>query len=65
MDADTRITIESLQVMFEAAGRRDEAYLAELVDRRLARHDSVRATDDAAACQAAGERAVGDGRAWA
>ena len=65
MEADTRITIESLQVMFEAAGRRDEAYLAELVDRRLARHDAVRATDHDAACQAAGERAVGDGRAWA
>jgi hypothetical protein len=65
MAADTRITIETLQVLFEAARQRDEAYLAEMVDQRITRHESMRATDDDAACQAAGERAVGDGRAWA
>lgn len=65
MAADTRITIEHLQVLFETARQRDEAYLAELVDRRIARHSAARVADDAAACDAAGERAVGDGRTWA
>jgi hypothetical protein len=63
--ADTTITIDHLQVLFEAARERDEAYLAEKVDERIARHNAMRTADDAAACQAAGERAVGDGRAWA
>jgi hypothetical protein len=56
------ITIEHLEVLFDAERERDEARFAELFARHMANHDARRDRDAEAESQARHERAVPDGR---
>lgn len=57
------ITIEHLEVLFDAERQRDEIRFAELFERHIGRHESRRTTDEQAEAQAAAERSIAPGRA--
>ena len=56
------ITIEHLEVMFEAERQRDEARFAELFAQHMAGHDEDRRRAAEAEAQAGRERSVTDAR---
>ena len=56
------ITIEHLQVLYDAQRQRDEARFAELFRRHIACHDDQRERAADAEAQAQRERAVGEAR---
>jgi hypothetical protein len=56
------ITIEHLEVLFDAERQRDEARFAELFRRHMSCHDDQRARAADAEAQAEAERAVGEAR---
>ncbi|MEA2128467.1 MAG: hypothetical protein QOJ85_1358 [Solirubrobacteraceae bacterium] len=59
------ITIEQLNVMFEAERQRDELVFAQLFARHIARYDAQRTSDADAEERARRERSVSEGRgAW-
>jgi len=56
------ITIELLEVLFDAERQRDEAIFAQLFARHIARHDDQRTHAAEADARASAERSVSDGR---
>ena len=59
------ITIEHLEVLFDAERQRDEVVFAELFARHVVRHDEQRAHAADVEARASRERAVADERgAW-
>jgi hypothetical protein len=59
------ITIEQLNVMFEAERQRDELVFAQLFARHIARYDAQRTSDADAEARARRERSIPEGRgAW-
>jgi hypothetical protein len=56
------ITIEQLDVRFDAARQRDEIVFAELFARHIARYDEQRKRDDVAEKRADAERSAFDTR---
>jgi hypothetical protein len=59
------ITIEQLDVLFDAERQRDEAVFAQLFARHIARYDAQRTSDADAEERARRERSVSEGRgAW-
>lgn len=52
------ITIEHLEVIFDAERQRDELVFAQLFERHIARHDERRGHDAEAEARACRERAV-------
>lgn len=56
------ITIEHLEVVFDAERQRDEVRFAELFARHMASHDDQRRRDADADARAGRERAVGEAR---
>lgn len=56
------ITIEHLEVLFEAERQRDEAVFAQLFARHIARHDSERKRVAETEARARSERSICDGR---
>lgn len=57
------ITIEHLEVLFDAERQRDEAVFAQLFARHIARHEDERERAAAADARAACERSIPEGRA--
>jgi hypothetical protein len=55
------ITIEHLQVLFDAERQRDEAVFARLFAQQMARYDAVRRGAREDAEQAASDRSMGSG----
>jgi hypothetical protein len=59
------ITIEQLNVMFDAERQRDELVFAQLFARHIARYDAQRTSDADAEERARRERSIHEGRgAW-
>jgi hypothetical protein len=59
------ITIEQLEVRFDAERQRDELVFAQLFARHIARYDAKRTSGADAEARAHGERSVSEGRdAW-
>lgn len=56
------ITIEHLEVMFDAERQRDETRFAELFRAHMSCHDDARERAADAEARAEGERAIGDAR---
>lgn len=57
------ITIEHLEILFEAERQRDEAVFARLFVQHMARHESARAATREDAVQAARDRSLEGGAA--
>jgi len=59
------ITIEILEVLFDAERQRDEVVFAQLFARHIARHEDQRANATQTESRACAERSVTEGRgAW-
>lgn len=58
------VTIEHLEVMFEAAEVRDEVVFAHLFARHIATYDQARSRADENGRRVADERAVSNGSSW-
>jgi hypothetical protein len=58
------ITIENLQILFDADHERDEAVFAQLFALHIARHDAEKRRGHSDAVQAANDRSLEPGGSW-